>query len=194
MEMPQEMEPHAQPNPDLERLIGPIGRAVDGDRVTGLARVVTQLEAAGAFEDPALYPAPRTDRYARRLIWRDPDERFVVVGVTWQPGQASPLHDHAGLWGVEIVVQGTMEEQAFRLVDRDALGRYRFHRESEGFVTRSSVGILLPPLEYHTFRNAGAQLAHTFHVYGGTLDHCRAFVEDDDGWWRGERVALAYDA
>ena len=190
MELYEDMEPKG----DLERLISRIEQAVSGDKVTGLARVMAQLDAAGSFDDPALYPAPRADRYARRLIWRDPDDRFVVVSVTWQPGQASPLHDHAGLWGVEIVVRGMMEEQAFRLVERDAQGRYRFHRESEGLVSRSSIGILLPPLEYHAFRNAGTQVAHTFHVYGGAFDHCRAFVEDDDGWWRGESVTLAYDA
>ncbi|MGD0051993.1 MAG: cysteine dioxygenase family protein [Vulcanimicrobiaceae bacterium] len=182
------------PHGGLDALIAPIERAVNGDRVTGLARVMSQLEAAGSFEDPGLYAAPRADRYARRLIWRDPHDRFVVVGMTWQPGQASPLHDHAGLWGVEIVVRGMMEEQAFRLVERDEQGRYRFHRESEGLVSRSSVGIMLPPLEYHAYRNAGPYIAHTVHVYGGPLDYCRAFVADDDGWWHSERVTLAYDA
>jgi predicted metal-dependent enzyme (double-stranded beta helix superfamily) len=179
---------------DLERLVVPIERAVREDRVTELARIMVELEAQGAFAGSGLFAQPNPERYARRLIWRDPDERFVVVAMTWAPGQTSTLHDHAGLWGVEVVVQGTMRETAFRLVERGDDGRYRFRRESDGLASPSSVGILLPPLEYHEVCNVSTQTAHTVHVYGGPLDHCRRFLAEADGWWRSERVVLSYDA
>ncbi|MGD1065635.1 MAG: cysteine dioxygenase family protein [Vulcanimicrobiaceae bacterium] len=179
---------------DRGAFVAPIERAVQADRVTGLARVMAQLATSGAFADPDLFAPSRADRYARRLLWRDPDSRFVVVGMTWGPGQASALHDHAGLWGAELVVDGTMQETAFRLLERDAAGRYRFHCEGEQLAEQRSVGVLIPPLEYHAFRNVGAQTAHTVHVYGGAFEFCRAFAADDDGWWRGEHVDLFYDA
>ena len=179
---------------DLGSFVAPIERAVRADRVTGLARVMAQLAESGAFADHALFAPPRSDRYARRLFWRDPGGRFVVVGMTWEPGQASALHDHAGLWGAELVVDGTMEETAFRLIERDAAGRYRFRCEGEQRAEQRSVGVLIPPLEYHAFRNVGTRTAHTVHVYGGAFEFCRAFAADHDGWWRGEHVDLSYDA
>ncbi|HTW85690.1 MAG TPA: cysteine dioxygenase family protein [Candidatus Sulfotelmatobacter sp.] len=181
------------PPADLADVIGPIERAVVADRVTGLARVLAQLEAAGAFAAD-LFPAASADHYQRRLIHRDPHDRFVVVGMTWEPGQASALHDHAGLWGAEIVVRGTMEETAFRLLDRDVEGRYKFRCQGEHLAPPSCVGILIPPLEYHSFRNVGTKTAHTVHVYGGAFEFCRAFSVDDAGWWRAARVDLSYDA
>jgi predicted metal-dependent enzyme (double-stranded beta helix superfamily) len=190
MEQVRRMESQGQ----LDRLIAPIERAIQDDRVTGLARLMVELEADGVFAASDLFSEANPEHYCRRLIWRDPDDRFVIVGMTWTPGQASPLHDHAGLWGVEIVVDGTMHETAFRLVEQNADGRYRFRRESDGLASPSSVGILLPPLEYHEVRNVGPTTAHTVHVYGGALDHCRRFMADDDGWWRSERISLVYDA
>jgi predicted metal-dependent enzyme (double-stranded beta helix superfamily) len=135
----------------------------------------------------------RHDHYARRLIWREPDASFVVTALTWLPGQSSPLHDHAGLWGAEIVVAGTMSETGFRLLDRHSDGRYRFARESQRLATKGSLGILIPPLEYHDFGNHGSETAHTVHVYAGDLTACNAFTYDDDGWWKARHVDLRYD-
>ena len=42
--------------------------------------------------------------YARRLIHRDP--RFTIVAMVWAPGQATPIHDHSGVWCVEGVYNG----------------------------------------------------------------------------------------
>ena len=171
-----------------------IERAVKEDRVTGLARAVAELEASGAFTSPGLFAPPRPENYTRRLIWRDPEARFVVVAMTWGPGQGSPLHDHAGLWGVEIVVSGQMRETGYRLVDKDGDGRFRFVAERESLSGVGSVGVLVPPLEYHSFENAGDGAAHTLHVYGGEMDHCNRFIAEGDGWWRAERINLRYNA
>src|SRR5207245_3032935 len=40
----------------------------------------------------------RLDRgYARNLLYRDPAGRFIVVGLVWEPGHCTPIHDH-GTW------------------------------------------------------------------------------------------------
>jgi 3-mercaptopropionate dioxygenase len=175
-------------------LIAPIERAVKDDRVTGLARVLAQLDISGAFSDPDLFAPPSAEHYQRRLVWRDPNDRFVVVAMTWAPGQGSPLHDHGGLWGAEIVVSGSMHAMTYGLIDKDAAGLYRFACEEDGCAPRHSVGVLTPPLEYHTFCNTGSTTAQTIHVYGGTFEFCNMFVPVGEDRWRSERVDLRYDA
>jgi predicted metal-dependent enzyme (double-stranded beta helix superfamily) len=175
-------------------LVEPIRRAMRDDRVTGLARALAKLEESGDFEDPALFSGALPDRYARRLIWRDPEGGFVIVGMTWAPGQSAPLHDHGGVWGVEIVARGTMRETAYRLVERDPQGRVRFVREGERVSTKGTAGALCPPHDYHTFGNAGTTPAYTVHVYGGPYARCNLYTTSDERWWTSTSVPLGYDA
>jgi 3-mercaptopropionate dioxygenase len=181
------------PNAALTDLIAPIARAVRDDRVTSLAGVLAQLCEQGAFT-PELFAPAGADHYSRKLIWHDPEDRFVIVGMSWAPGQGSPLHDHAGLWGAEIIVDGQMSETLFTVVERGADGRYRFERGMHRVSGRGTVGVLIPPLEYHDFGNAGETVAHSLHVYGGDLKSAQCFADDGDGWWAARRVDLRYDA
>jgi len=160
--------------------------------VTGLAATLAQLASREAI-GPDYFLPPKANHYARKLIWRDPDGAFVVVAMTWGPGQGSPLHDHAGLWGAEVVVDGTMSETLFSLTGRGEDGRYRFERGTHRLNARGAVGVLIPPLEYHDYRNDGSTVAHTLHVYGGDLANSQAFADDGDGWWTPRRVELRYD-
>ena len=98
----------------LGAIIEPIARAVAMDRATTLATVLAALGQSGAFAEPALFAPPADGHYTRGRIWTDPDGRFTVVGMTWLPGQGTPVHDHAGRWGAELVVRGTMHETSYR--------------------------------------------------------------------------------
>ena len=170
-----------------------IENAVASDRVTILAGTLARLARAGALDRDEFYPAPRPERYTRKLVWRDPAARFIIVGMTWNPGHAGALHDHAGLWGSEIVVDGTMEERAFRVKERDEAGRYRFvltrHRE----MPAGAVGTVSPPIEYHAFGNAGGAVARTVHVYAGDLLQAQTFASVDGEWYAARSTALHYD-
>jgi predicted metal-dependent enzyme (double-stranded beta helix superfamily) len=179
---------------NLSDLVDPIRSAIRHDRVGELARTLTQLHRCGTLEQDGLFAPGSRDHYTRRLVWLEPDASFVVIAMTWLPGQASPLHDHAGLSGAEIVVDGEMHESTFRLKERHEGGRYRFARDLDRIVAKGAVGIVNPPYEYHDFGNAGSTTAHTLHVYGGDLQSCQAFEAEDDGWWRSRRVDLHYDA
>jgi predicted metal-dependent enzyme (double-stranded beta helix superfamily) len=174
-------------------LVESIQRAVKEDRVTSLAAAVAALHERGTFEDEDFFLAPRAEHYARRLIWSDPKQRFVLVAMTWAPGQTTPLHDHDGLWGVEIVISGIMKETAYRLVERDAAGRHCFVRERERVSSKGTAGVLCPPVDYHTFGNVGTTPARTLHVYGGAMARCNVFRASGDGWWESETVQLGYD-
>jgi 3-mercaptopropionate dioxygenase len=180
------------PKGALEELITPIARAVRNDRVTALAGVLAQLCERGAFT-PEFFLPSRPDHYSRKLIWHDPEDHFIVVGMTWAPEQGSPLHDHAGLWGAEIIVDGVMSETMFHLAERGEDGRYRFERGMHRVSGKGTVGVLIPPLEYHDFGNAGTTVAHSLHVYGGNLTSAQSFSHGDDDWWTARRVDLRYD-
>ena len=174
-------------------IIEPIRRAFESDRVTEIAKTLADMARHGALDDPALFADARTDRYARRLIWNDPNKRFAIIAMTWAPHQGSPLHDHSGLLGAEIVVSGAMRERTYRLVDRDDDGRCWFVRGAERVHGRGSIGTILPPLEYHEFGNDGETVAHTVHVYSGELDRCSTYLAESGGWWRPRSVELRYD-
>jgi 3-mercaptopropionate dioxygenase len=177
----------------LAVLVAPIARAVNDGRVEALGEVLASLCAAGTLT-PELFLPERSDRYARNLIWRDPDGAFIIVGMTWAVGQGSPLHDHAGLWGAEIVVDGEMHQTPFELTARGHDGRYRFVRGVQCVSGRGTLGLIVPPKEYHNFGNAGDGVAHSLHVYCGDLNSAQTFSEDADGWWTARQVGLRYDA
>jgi predicted metal-dependent enzyme (double-stranded beta helix superfamily) len=175
-------------------LVEPLRRAIRDDRVTSLARTMAQLGEAGVFDRKDFFLDPHPEHYARKLIWRDPDHDFVVVGMTWAPGQSAPLHDHGGIWGVEVVVRGEMCETAYRLTKRDGSDRCRFERVGERVSGEGDAGVLVPPHDHHVFGNVGTSPAQTLHVYGGAYARCNVFSPDGDGWYRAENVALAFDA
>ena len=88
------------------------------------AAIAQQVKSAlqqalrGGLELPPAFRQPRPDTYARRLLHRDPDGRYTAVVMTWGPGQGTPLHDHAGIWCVECVVDGEMEVRQYDLVEQ----------------------------------------------------------------------------
>jgi predicted metal-dependent enzyme (double-stranded beta helix superfamily) len=141
---------------------------------------------------PRRFYAPRPETYARRLLHRDPEGRYTVVVMTWGPGQKTALHDHAGIWCVECVVDGQMEITQYDLVS-DIGDTCRFHEQNRVAACRGSAGCLIPPFEYHTLANAqpdGSSI--TLHVYGGEMDHCHVFEPDSDGWYRRVTRSLSY--
>lgn len=147
--------------------------------------------ASGALTLDDRYRQPRPDTYARRLLYRDPQNRYTMVVMTWGPGQKTALHDHAGIWCVECVVDGLMEVAQYELTG-DAGDTCSFVERSRVTAGRGSAGCLIPPFEYHTLSNALPSPSVTLHVYGGEMDHCHVFEPAGDGTWRRLRKTLAY--
>jgi predicted metal-dependent enzyme (double-stranded beta helix superfamily) len=165
---------------DVDRLCGEVKRALI-DAVSGGAAIVD-----AAF----LEPAP--ERYARRLMHRDPAGRYSVVVMVWDRGQGTPLHDHAGVWCVECVYRGRIRVTSFDLEGDAAAERLQFTPESVVFAGVGEAGHLIPPFEYHMIENPDATPAVTIHVYGGELTWCNAFHPLEGGGYRRERRTLGY--
>jgi predicted metal-dependent enzyme (double-stranded beta helix superfamily) len=154
---------------------------------------LVELIARGALEVPDRFRRPKPDAYARRLLLREPGGAYSAIVMTWGPGQGTMLHDHAGIWCVEGVLEGEIEVTQYDLLEeRDE--RYRFARQGTVRAGRGSAGTLIPPFEYHTIHNAVADRPTlTLHVYGGDMDHCGVFAPQADGWYRRESRELRFD-
>lgn len=153
--------------------------------------VLIDAMQSGSLEVPDQLKTPRRDTYARRLFHRDPAGRYTVVVMTWGPGQKTALHDHAGIWCVECVVEGNMEVSQFDLLSESS-GAFRFERRNHVVAGRGTAGCLIPPFEYHTLANAAETPSVTLHVYGGEMDHCHVFEPAADGTFRRVRKDLCY--
>lgn len=154
-------------------------------------RALQESLAGGAILLDDRFRQARPDTYARRLFHRDPANRYTMVVMTWGPGQRTALHDHAGIWCVECVVEGMMEVAQYDLVSERA-GTYSFVERSRVHAGRGSAGCLIPPFEYHTLANDAASPSITLHVYGGEMDHCHVFEPSGEGTFTRLRRDLAY--
>ncbi len=180
-------DPHAS---SLDSLIGGLDGAVrqrDVQQITSSIKETLQSECrCSAIRLPERFLRPNLDCYARRLLHRDPSLGYTVVVMTWGPGQQTPLHDHAGIWCVECVVQGELSVIQYDMTCSED-GRYRFRQQRSIRAGVGDAGCLIPPFEYHVLSN---QLEHqtsiSLHVYGGEMDHCHAYKPLAEGWWERE--------
>jgi predicted metal-dependent enzyme (double-stranded beta helix superfamily) len=136
---------------------------------------------------------PIVDHYARRELYRSQQHGYSVVAMTWGPGQGTPVHDHSGLWCVEGVWDGELEITQYELLERDG-ERFRFRAAGGMQAGPGSAGSLIPPHEYHTIRNASADVvAISLHIYKAPIDCCSMFVPQDEEWFVRKSNLLTTD-
>jgi predicted metal-dependent enzyme (double-stranded beta helix superfamily) len=182
--------------PGLSELIARLDAAVQEPTPQAVtARVKADLEdilGRSALSLPDRFRVTRSDCYARRLLYQDPAARYTAVVMTWGPGQATPVHDHGGLWCVEGVVEGEMAVTQYDVrPEEDAFRVKPIGRPLKAGV--GTAGRLIPPIDYHVLANAQPDATSvTLHVYGGNLDGCRIFVPREDGRYQQSMRALSY--
>lgn len=178
----------------LRRLDQAVAGADEQALCRNVKQVLIEVVTSGEefLEPPFLVPAP--DRYARRLLHRDPAGRYTVVIMVWDRGQGTPLHDHAGMWCVECVYRGRIRVTSFDLETDSQAERLQFTPESVVLAGKGEAGHLIPPFEYHMIENADETPAITIHVYGGEMTRCHAFFPVDGGGYRREVRQLSYTA
>jgi len=141
----------------------------------------------------SVYQCP-PDHYARRLIYKDPRGGYTIMAMTWAPGQATPVHDHSGMWCVEAVWEGQIEVTQYELVE--VRGQtYCLEPRTTMRAGIGSAGSLIPPHEYHTICNPSErQTAVTIHIYSGEMSQCAVFRRTEGNWHRREQRDLHLDA
>ena len=187
-----------QGNPRVRELVRQLDEAMtppdDAGRCRAVKRVLEETMAQGTeFLEPK-YLEPNPARYARRLVHRDPQDRYTVLAMVWNGGQGTPLHDHAGIWCVECVYRGQIKVTSYNCFGGDPeKDIVQFKQEKVVTAGVGKAGALIPPFEYHMLENAGDTPAITLHVYGGEMTHCHIFEPVENGWLRKYRE-LSYTA
>lgn len=192
--------------PGKDKLVAAVSAVAHGncEHTIGqrLQSVLTDLVHDPEIQLPEMLFENTTDQYLRRLLHHDQKLDYTIMAMSWGPGQATPIHDHNGMWCVEAVWRGEIEVVQYELL-ADHGDRVQMRRHQTIAAEIGSAGSLIPPHEYHTIANPSAtDTAVTLHIYQGALDQCCLFhpmpTETSDssgvGWYRRETKQLALDA
>ena len=181
-----------------QELIRRIDAVIDGQCAATTTQCVRDVLCAMMQEKSlnlprCVYDSP-TDHYARRLVHKDPGRGYTIMAMTWGPGQATPVHDHSGMWCVEAVWEGQIEVTQYELSEvRGDL--YKLEPRTTMRAGIGSAGSLIPPHEYHTIRNPlSDQCAVSIHIYSGEMCQCSVFRPYQGEWHRREQRDLQLDA
>lgn len=114
--------------------------------------------------------------FTRWLYERERDGRYTGLIMVWPAGYSTPIHDHAGLWGIEMVLQGALSVEDYALVpDEHGDPQPRFVGTT---LLEEGQSCAFHGTEGHAHRCANLSArrpAVTLHVYGGLLEAYRNF-------------------
>ena len=139
--------------------------------------------------------APKADAdlfsgdYRRYLVSDSAIAHYSAVLIAWPPGHRTPIHDHDGLWGIELVIDGAIAVEEYRRASTTQLRLERTVMLGIGDATAFSHNAYV-----HACRNLSAtRSALSLHIYGGALETYGRFVVDSAGRYRviHEQTAIA---
>lgn len=170
----------------IHRVLATLSQNIGGGEPADVASLAGVLSQAPWWEGcpsaTALLPAKGEASAYRRF----PLQSAAVAGysallITWPPGYSTPIHDHEGLWGIELVLDGVLEVEAFTLSVEPRLALVSRGATILGLGDHAEFS----DSDYaHRCRNLSAHLpALSLHVYGGELEAFRAFDRDAEGRW-----------
>ncbi len=145
--------------PDLAAMARDLGQVVHRDG-SELATRLARLRRGGS----------NLERWL--LVQRNKPALSVMV-MAWPANHRTPVHDHAGLWGLELTLVGALEVQSWsRHPDSGELHGLRHDWLGPGDGTWFEGD----QNHVHRCRNLSQhETALTLHVYGGVLDHYLAY-------------------
>ncbi len=111
-------------------------------------------------------------QYTRNLIART--DNFELLALCWEPGQITPIHDHAGSDGWVYALRGTIEEVRFQCswsVD----GAAQVERGDSLKATAGEMTYINDDIAWHTVANPTRERAVSLHLYSGPIDSCSYF-------------------
>ena len=128
----------------------------------------------GCPDAAQLAPQDSTRHYRRHRIGGGAAQGWTALLIAWPPGHRTPLHDHDGLWGIELVLEGALAIEEFRKNDLD--GEARLEHERTLILGIGDATAFTQDDYVHACRNLSAQRpALSLHVYGGVLDGYSTF-------------------
>lgn len=114
--------------------------------------------------------------FTRWLYEHERDARYTGLLMVWPAGYSTPIHDHAGLWGIEMVLQGALSVEDHELVDDERGNAQPKFVGTTLLEEGQSCAFVGAAGHAHRCTNLSARRpAVTLHVYGGLLDTYRNF-------------------
>ncbi|MGC1550024.1 MAG: cysteine dioxygenase family protein [Rhodanobacter sp.] len=134
----------------------------------------------------------RNRGFERWVLARRNNPGVSVLVMAWPPGYATPSHDHAGLWGLELSLYGALEVESWtRPNDSTAWQAHGRDWLGPGDATWFDSDVT----HMHRCRNLSRhETALTLHVYGGDLtDYFTYEQAEPSNQWQAQpkRAAIA---
>jgi len=126
--------------------------------------------------------------YTRNLVYKD--ERFEMMTVCWEPGQASRIHNHCDQRCWMTVPVGRLKGQNFAVEAIDDSTGYCKLRETDVFELAECLAAKVELEEpVHQILNVFDERAVSIHIYSKPFDHCLSYCRDTNTY---KEVQLYY--
>lgn len=166
----------------LQRVVDCLAEFKQANTLKALGALRDRLSALAAAEDaPYAYRfAADGEQFRRHPIAAVESRDCSALLMYWPAGHATLPHDHAGLWGIEIVVDGHLDVDEYTQsgdADKPVLTFVRSLRLSAG-----DAAMFTSEKYVHRCRNrSNTSATLTLHIYGGVLAAYTAFETDGAG-------------
>jgi cysteine dioxygenase len=127
------------------------------------------------------------ETYTRNLIHRCGE--FELLLLCWNPGQESPIHDHAGQDCWMAVLEGELEEVHYQAL-AGGEGRPLEEGKRTAFNT-GGVAFIQDGIALHKIRPLRGARGISLHLYSNPIDTCRVY---DPASGRARSVDLGYQS
>ena len=163
------------------------------DFIRAAEPALERLLGAGSFLPPEARQ-PSDEGYARHLLYRDPEGRFVVAAMVWQPGQGTPIHDHDGAWGMLGMVEGGLEVVNYFADSDISEGEVELRNDAPHNPSAGAKNPVCGCADIHTVRNRRDDVAVSVHVYPRDLEACHFFepMKGEKNRFYAHRVSVSY--
>lgn len=145
------------------------------------AQEATEVVRTHALEPRSLEPYAffSARHYTRNLIFKN--DLFELLALCWEPGQMSSIHNHRDQQCWMLMGQGELENQNYRVHDRDEVRRTcRLEPTSVLRITRDTPMAVDPVEPVHQVRNleAWGRRALSVHLYSRPFDSCEVYCPE----------------
>lgn len=171
-----------------------LGGDLSPDEVATLRDQLTELVwTDGCPRADSFFGHAQPAHYRRQLIAAAPDGGYTMLLIAWPPGYVTPLHDHAGLWGIELVLDGALQVDEY--FSDGGTHTPTLQPQRSLMLGSGDSAVFLDPAYVHRCRNLSLQQpALSLHVYGGVLDAYQSFVSVSDEQFRVSPQRAVLDA
>jgi len=127
----------------------------------------------------------RQNGFERWLLAERNKPALSVLVMAWPPDHLTPVHDHAGMWGLEMTLVGALEVQSYT---RDPDSGDLLEQRRDWLGPGDGTWFEGDHLHVHRCRNLSRhETALTLHVYGGDLVEYSAYEQaGPDGRWTAQ--------